>query len=159
MQIIDNNQAKACCALHPSGAAGKLGNGERGRVINEKGSRRDAIAGRDQPVKLLTVQLAAANLFRINLRALTQNSCSQLFCCHFQREKGDRRCHFTGAGRGCGVKGHIGCQRRLAHRRASGKDDQIGAMQPAKQIVQIGQACAGSRQMTVTFAGDVGLID
>ena len=82
-------------------------------------------------------------------RFLGKDAQGELLGRHFHREEADdgavlddRACRRllagpVGAG---GVEGDVGGERGLAHRGPAGQDDQIGGVQPAQQLVEIGIA-------------------
>src|SRR3546814_11028534 len=77
------------------------------------------------------------------------------FCRNFQAEEGARGASGTigleillG-----GVEGHVGDQRRLAHRGAAGKDDQVRRMHAAQHAVHVLQAGGDAAEATLLEGG------
>ena len=67
-----------------------------------------------------------------------------------------RRAAAPGAG---DVEGDVGGERGLAHGGTRRKDDEIGALQPAHQPVEVGEAGGGARERAVALVGFAGHLD
>jgi hypothetical protein len=57
------------------------------------------------------------------------------------------------------VEGDVGRQRRLAHRRSSGQDDQVGGLQPAQAAVDVAKPGRYARKIAVAHIGGVGHVN
>ncbi len=57
------------------------------------------------------------------------------------------------------VEGDVGDERRLAHGRAAGEDDQIGRLQAAHLRVEVAEPCGDAGELTVPLVGLGGHVD
>ena len=57
------------------------------------------------------------------------------------------------------VEGDVGGERRLAHRRAAGEDDQVGRLQPAHLVVEADELGGDAGQVAVALVGVAGHVD
>ena len=84
---------------------------------------------------------------------------------HFEREEPDHGAVERGVGIGAAaiglgdVIGDVGGERRLAHGRAPGDDDEVGGLQAAHPLIEIGEAGSKTGQAAVAPVGVGGHVD
>ena len=128
-------------APEPARPGAQGADGERRRVVDEDGDLIQGLAGRRQPGELVVGQLALAHAVRRDVGLLGQDAAGQLLGRHLQGEEADHGA-FRALGLMVGIGGvvrDVGGQRRLAHGGPSRDDDQVGGMQAAQDLVQIGE--------------------
>ena len=168
LQVVDDQHAEALLALQLAGARGQLGDGDAAGLIDVERAFAHHAADLDELTELVLVDHAAADLLRADLRLLGKNARGQLLGRHFEREEADDgavgRLHravrlLLGAVRLGDVVGDVGGQRRLTHRGASGENDEIGRLQAAELVVEIGKTGRQTRQMPVALVGGARHLD
>ena len=96
------------------------------------------------------------------MRLLGENTRCELLGRHFEAEKADDcaihgllgAVFFRSGSESFGdVEGDVGRERRLAHRRAAGEYDQVGALKAAHHAVQIYQSRGETGQAAIAFVG------
>ncbi|MNQ76957.1 hypothetical protein D3C85_918090 [compost metagenome] len=162
LQVVDDDQVQA--VLHPlqtSRPRRQLGDGDAAGGVDIEGALADLDRRVAQLAEVRGVDLALAQLVRGHAGRIGQNTHGQLFGAHFQRVEGDdaavdrlaalgRRFPLIGAGH---VEGHVGGERRLAHRRTTREDKKVGGVQAAQLAVQVVQAGGQTRQLALTLIG------
>jgi hypothetical protein len=88
------------------------------------------------------VHAAGAHVLGVHARLGTQNALSDLLLAHFQGEDSDV---VTGRARARrrrqrGMNAHLHGAGRFAHRGPCGDDDQVGCLEPGREVVQADEA-------------------
>ena len=91
--------------------------------------------GLGQPRPVLLLQVARAQPVRVDARVRAEHAQHELLLRHLEREDADR---LPGLGRG--VLGDVQAERRLAHGRPRGHDDEVALLQPARLLVEVHEA-------------------
>ncbi len=126
------------------------------------------LAGDHQLAEFFVVELALTDLVRVERGAVGENTARQLLGRHFEGEERHdgafgglllaRRADLVFQSLG-GIEGDVGGERGLAHRGASGQDQEIRAVQAAQLAVEVAQAAGDARQLALALMGQFGLAD
>ena len=165
LEIVDDDEAEAPLALQPPRAGGELGDGDAAGLVDIKRQMLQLLGDLDDAVELVGIDAAAADALGRNIGLLGDDAGGELLGRHFEREEADHGAVERGLGvaaRAIGlghVIGDVGGERRLAHGGTSGDDDQVGGLQAAHLLVEIGEAGGETRQAAVAPIGVGGHVD
>src|SRR5580704_6946961 len=150
LNVVDHQEIEAALALEPARPRRQLADRETAGLVDVK--RQVLQLDRDvlDSLEVALVDAAAADLVRRNTGLLGNDTGGELFGRHFQREETDYSAvdgfsltiRADVALRKClgDIVGDVGGKRRLAHAGAAGKDDEIGVLQAAHAVVEVGQS-------------------
>ncbi len=155
MQVVDHDHAEVGLALQAARAGADRADREAGGVVDvERHLLHQADRG-GQLVEVVLGHLAGTHLVAGDLRLVRQDTGGELFGRHFHREERGDRARPLGIGE-LGVGGVVrdrGGERGLAHARASGEDDQVGVVETAEEIVEVGEAGGHAREAARLMGG------
>ncbi len=168
LHVVDDDHVQPALALQAARAGGQLRDRDAAGLVDEQRRLLHHLRAGDELLEVGLGDFAAADLRRRDFRLLGDDAGGELFGRHFEREEADHAAPFrlVGAVRllrglvgGRDVEGDVGGERRLAHGRPAGQDDQIRRLQAAKLPVDVAQAGRDAGQVAVAHVGGVGHVD
>ena len=121
--------------LEPPALGAHLEHADRGRVVDEDLRVAQRADGLREPTPVAFAQKPAAQPMRVDAGLARQHAEEQLFLRHLEAEEPHRHVRLR-----ADVLRHVQHEARLPHRRPGGDDDQVGGLEPRRQLVEVGEA-------------------
>ena len=152
LQVVHHHHVEALLRLQPAALGAHLEHGDGGGVVDvdRRLGQLPRRLGEQRPVRVL--QVAGAELVRVDARLGREQALHELLLAHLQREEGDALLLLDRR-----VLRDVEHEARLAHGRAPRHDQQIRRLQPAREAVQalVARGHAGDVGLAVVDALDV----
>ena len=164
LQVIDDQHVETVLALEFTRPRRELRNRDAAGLVDEERNARHFRSDFGKLAELGFLDHAAADFFRADFRLLGKNTRCQLFRRHFEREEPDdaavdRFHRAVGAAfAAIGLRDVVGDVRRergFTHRRPAREDDEVGTLQAAELVVEIGKTRRRARKMAGALEGAV----
>ena len=130
-QVVHHDQVKALVHHQAAAAGAQLGGRDTRSIVDKDAAVGHRADGARQAHPVIARQRALADALHVDLRVRAEQTQSDLFAGHFQRE---HRHGLAAVQRR--ITGHVHRQRGLAHGGARAQDDQLAAVEAGQQLIQ-----------------------